>query len=457
MSLSPSTTLTTSPAVIECTSHVQVHFDDSCVLIPDPVAQSRMPRLVKKSYSLPLWKKRAGSQLPAGDAELDPAIAASPPKDGGVTITVPVPSFARSRSPTRGEHQHPPLMPCLVDASHTRRPGARRPSLPLSPRPDAATVPLRPCCEECYPITEESLKGGADWQEKFTRGARRRRNSSADDHAHQHAQRHRTVRDDLPGFGAVVSVDEVDRRHGISRTAVTPKAPNNDNSDGEEQLLPSLSRLNIPTPASPKRIVEEEEDEYPFPHPSDATSGHVSPMLLQALADANLLAQHLEGECEDPDTLHSYSVVQRETIYYTPDSSPSLPALEPHLSSSDSPTEQDTGPDTPKTPPAPSTAPISIPNGGSHHKQWYSDFAPSVSEVIHREEPPHHRSSSHYDAHSTSTASPELADFVPVLTSGSQRKKSFLQNLPSPGSFLRVGSDVFRGLSVPGTAMGTFA
>ena len=67
-----------------------VHFDNTCVLIPDPVAQSRMPRLVKKSYSLPIWKKRAISNPPPGVVETAPG-PASPTEERGMVFTVSVP------------------------------------------------------------------------------------------------------------------------------------------------------------------------------------------------------------------------------------------------------------------------------------------------------------------------------------------------------------------------------
>jgi hypothetical protein len=44
-----------------------VRFDDECVLIPDAVPTSRRPRIVTKSYSLPLWKRRVTG--PASDPE----------------------------------------------------------------------------------------------------------------------------------------------------------------------------------------------------------------------------------------------------------------------------------------------------------------------------------------------------------------------------------------------------
>lgn len=77
------------------------------------------------------------------------------------------------------------LPPCLVHRSPSLSAG----NTPLSPvrRPsqqgyhrhkDELTVPLRPCCEACEHITDQSLKEGEHWKEKFSRGARRRRSAS---------------------------------------------------------------------------------------------------------------------------------------------------------------------------------------------------------------------------------------------------------------------------------------
>ncbi|KAI0700458.1 hypothetical protein BC835DRAFT_1304118 [Cytidiella melzeri] len=447
---------TAPPSDTACEVQVQVHFQDSCVLIPDPIAQSRMPRLVKKSYSLPLWKKRSSSRQPSSDAELDGAIAASPSKDAGVTITVPLPSFARSRSPSREEYKHQPLVPCIIDASHHRRPMPRRPSLPDPPRPDAITVPLRPCCQECYPITEESLKEGDEWQEKFTRAARRRRNSSADAHARLHAQRHRTLCQELPGFGAIVTVDEIDRRHGISRTAATPASPNHDDSD-EEPLAPSLSRLGGPsTSLPPPGVIGEEDEEEGFPLSSPNTSPHylshtspsrgdTSPLLSQALADTFQLSEYLGSQ-----SVEHGEVALRETVYYTPDTSPLFPSPNPSLCHSSPLTEKDDSAEMPQTPPLSRTAPVSIPSSSHHHKTWVPDFTLSSLDTQSGSE---HQRYHFYDTQSTSTASPELTDYIPTLLSTSPRKKNILHSLPRPGVLLRASSDMFRGFSVPGTTM----
>ncbi|KAI0089982.1 hypothetical protein BDY19DRAFT_992920 [Irpex rosettiformis] len=471
--MSSTTTTPTTPSSSTATnSSGHVHFDDSCVLIPDPVAQSRIPRLVKVSYSLPLWKKRSSLQQPSSDSEQDSAIATSPSKDGTVKITVPIPSFARSRSPTRSDHIHQPLVSCMVHGDHQKR-YARRTSLSLPISPNAVVVPLRPCCAECYPITEECLREGDDWQEKFTRGARRRRNSSADACQYHHLQRHRTVREDLPGFGAVVSVDEVDKRHGISRTAATTHR----DDDDEESLVPSsLSRLRDPaimSLASPAAIGEEDENiELPLPlslGASNHQTQEASPELSDALADAYKLSQHLDNyhtEHEDED------IPNRATLYYTPNTSPVIEHNEPAflVQSPPSPTFADkdsfvviespgSKTPSPSPPPLPShTAPIPIPDHTvpDHHKAWYSDFTLATLDLLHESDHPHNPARS--SIYSTSTASPELSDYVPTLasTSPSKGKKNFLHSLPRPGAFLRVGSDVLKGMAAPGTVSGTF-
>jgi hypothetical protein len=53
-----------------CTDRV-VRFDNECVLIPESALGSKRPKLVTKSYSLPLWKKRSPQGANGSDMELD--------------------------------------------------------------------------------------------------------------------------------------------------------------------------------------------------------------------------------------------------------------------------------------------------------------------------------------------------------------------------------------------------
>lgn len=316
----------------------------------------------------------------------------------------------------------------------------RRPSLPLSPRPDAATVPLRDCCRECYPITEECVKEGVAWEEKFTRAARRRRNSSADTHAQAHFQRHRKVCDDIPGFGTVVSVDEVDRRHGTSSAA----APAPEADDSEAGLLPSFSRrlqlADAPVGAGP--IAEEAEDElFPLPSPSASSShlpicavGDQSPLLSQG--PAARAPRHARSD--DPEDEPS-----RASVYYTPDSSPAMPLWESaHSSAGDSPDDEDDS-EVPITPPPPVlTRAMPIPTTRNTQEAFFPDMSFSSFEFV--QSPP---------------TSPRLASQTPegspmLSASPSAKRKQFMHmpSLPTPGSFLRAGAEMFKGVSVMGSS-----
>lgn len=81
------------------------------------------------------------------------------------------------------------LTPCLVHRDLSTSPvvpgkvpcSPTRPSLPIyHRRKEDVTVPLRECCQSCERITEECLEKGEHWQEKFSKGAKRRRSVSLD-------------------------------------------------------------------------------------------------------------------------------------------------------------------------------------------------------------------------------------------------------------------------------------
>ncbi|KDQ52965.1 hypothetical protein JAAARDRAFT_61551 [Jaapia argillacea MUCL 33604] len=199
-----------------------VRFDSDCVLIPEAPPRSRRPRIVMKSYSLPLWNRN----------KLSDAAEVEPHDEGHVLFKVSVPRII-TKSPRPGqlsECSSPPMPPCLVHhepgsprsppARHIRRTSTTTAS--TSPRPDAVIIPLRACCPDCYPITEESLKEGDEWKEKFTRGARRRRSASSGSETSSweppvngaRAHHHTDCPSSGPGITAikVINVDEVDKR-----------------------------------------------------------------------------------------------------------------------------------------------------------------------------------------------------------------------------------------------------
>ncbi|KAF8837248.1 hypothetical protein BDN67DRAFT_973227 [Paxillus ammoniavirescens] len=300
------TTLTTSATALTSTSEPFderascVRFHTQCVVIPERAHRPRLPRVVTKSYSLPLWKRRASSSSFSGSTEAERDL---PFEENHVVLRVPLPSFStKAQSPTRST-DHSPLTPCLVHRSSSlgssipgSPPAPRRTPRKTSPspsRPDVVTVPLRPCCAACQPIAEAALVHGDAWTERFSRAANRRRSLSAD------SPRTITVAGSAAatslaalGHGIPISVDEVDKRRRASDTGL-PKAGQdmlwlNDTGDVDGRKLSSLhaSRPGVSTlsadarpPASPTRVApstpripEEEDDDdkdqlFPLPSP----------------------------------------------------------------------------------------------------------------------------------------------------------------------------------------------
>lgn len=194
------------------------------------------------------------------------------------------------RSPSRGRQLDVPLSPCLVHRSQSslerlpRQPMTRRPSLPLPPEHVAklVTVPLRACCPDCLPATEECLKEGSRWEEKFTRGARRRRSSSAssDDFsivtpssstgftavaANRHGRPEPAVITSRFQSALSITVDEVDKRRRSLEHVIEP-SPIETTSSGSPVV-----------PVRSLAIVEEDEDQlFPLPSPRRTPSNSPS-------------------------------------------------------------------------------------------------------------------------------------------------------------------------------------
>ncbi|KAF5389376.1 hypothetical protein D9757_004264 [Collybiopsis confluens] len=254
-----------------------VRFDNECVLIPQ---LRKRPMIVTRTYSLPLWKRSAS------DVSDDPS---SP------VLRLPFPNFKATKPLTSPRSEQPPS-PCLVHRTPSSpRRLDRRPSLPTSPVLDITgkqlpTVPLRSCCPDCVSITEESLKEGEAWVEKFTKGARRRRNSSVDS---------QTDCDSVIVRLASIKVDEVDtKRHSgeIAAPRLSPRSspvilssPNTATiiEEEEDQLFPLPSPRRTPN-ASPANSATPS----PLPSPSASTS-HLSSAQSPDIPDEGILAQSL--------------------------------------------------------------------------------------------------------------------------------------------------------------------
>ncbi|KAI0005355.1 hypothetical protein BJV74DRAFT_880629 [Russula compacta] len=162
-----------SPSITAPVSSLEsrgVRFDDECILIPDPQPRSRMPKLLAKPSSF-IFKRKQPQDLHSPTSFRD----CDPPQ----SPTSPRPALSRKFSLNEGKPPAPiqrrSSLPPPPRNYHTRTT-----SLPPSP---LVTIPLRPCCPNCFPATE-----GATLQseESFSRAARRRHNLSTDSYLHSH-------------------------------------------------------------------------------------------------------------------------------------------------------------------------------------------------------------------------------------------------------------------------------
>jgi hypothetical protein len=231
------------------------------------------------------------------------------------------------RSPTRVTEAQP-LSSCLVypkSASPSRPAHSRRVSLPISPRADVVTIPLRSCCENCLHITEESLKEGVEWQEKFSRAARRRRSSSLDSTGFVGI----TPSEASSSFSSKLglNVDEVDRRrhsHEVNEPEVESSV-SSDNSEDEPRSSKETPRV------SP--IAEEDDDQlFPLPSPrrtptsSPLPSPNTSTFYLGASSSRDSLANSVASS---DDSASRVRKTRCKKGMLTPDASPSIPPRVP--------------------------------------------------------------------------------------------------------------------------------
>ncbi|KZT24650.1 hypothetical protein NEOLEDRAFT_1134687 [Neolentinus lepideus HHB14362 ss-1] len=419
-----------------------VRFGQECVLIPEPASKSRRPRLVMKSYSLPLWNRKSGSGSAVSDSEVDS-------NEDGLFLRVTVPkiitrssSFIRDRS---DEAPPSPLQSCLVrhEPGLPRSPRLiRQCTAPLPARPDLMTIPLRSCCPDCYPVTEESLKEGAEWKERFSRGARRRRNSSVSSDEGSLTRYGESVRHGSL-HGRVLSVDEVDKRRRSSESGGVHKRgrgrdPAVSLNDERSRISRSPSSPDLGTnTASPPRsspIMEENEDEL-FPLPSPRRSPQDSPTAsTSCLSPKDDVDPTVRSELRAPSSNESISgalpksqtMKKCEKGFLAPDPSLWLPS--PTSESCPSPPSPVSPEPTTSTPPhPPASQPIAIPASFSRRDV---SSPPALLEEESPESPKSSRS-----------ISPEKR----------VKRRSSVQlhmYIPGPASLLRAGAEVLKGVSL---------
>ncbi|KAI0367470.1 hypothetical protein BV20DRAFT_1000390 [Pilatotrama ljubarskyi] len=416
----------------------KVRFDQDCILIPDPLPTPRLPRLVTKSYSLPLWKRKQREQSVLSDSDDDPS------PDDHVVFKLSVPSLTtRLRSPSRADSAAPrPLVPCIVHPAHPPPATASSSSLSSSPRPtrprgaslpqplqsDAVTVPLRACCTQCYPSIDQCMKEGDHWKVRFSKGAARRRKSVSDARAPapSPSARH-CVKDAMPGFDAVIAVDEVDRRRRRSTdfdplTAFTLEMPSSRTTESDD--IPLRRALSLPGETHPMRAPAvssifpaprtaapsiPEEDEHrpsprrtPIPSPFGSSTNIPATCIVHAAVHTTLVHR-----LASPSPSHSPPIAAP-----VPNTVPEKAALETPLPASPPPLEKEV------------SNYFSVPYepSPSMHDRYLSDSPVS-----------------------SPSSSPRIEHTTPPALGG-QRKRS-LRHIPGPGSLIREATQMLKGMS----------
>jgi len=187
-----------SPSYPSSPSH-RVHFDQTCVLIPEATEPPAI-RLTAKTYAIPTWARLG---RPSSFHE-PPTITVKLPRfvlfSGGKAPLMIEPSLGKSKHRHNHCPQRLPLHPCLRHSQSSSSDSARdalcnpdNVSPPISPKrtnqrsttfdshpsTPVQTVPLRDCCRACLASVEMALQ--ADYAEHFTKAAARRRRMSETD------------------------------------------------------------------------------------------------------------------------------------------------------------------------------------------------------------------------------------------------------------------------------------
>jgi hypothetical protein len=250
-------------------------------------------------------------------------------------LTVHGSFMSKPRSPSRDRAQ--PLSPCLVrrqatSPSPSRPTPVRQSSLNMPPRTDVVTIPLRSCCNNCFHTTEESLREGIEWHEKFSRAARRRRSTSLDSSGFP------AICEAGPSFSAklAINVDEVEKRqksHGSAGVNHEKgQSPSSSDSGSNRSPVSSSNRVEKVAP-----IVEEDDDDQLFPLPSPRRSPTSSPVPSPTASLSCLAASSRDSlpisnrgstsSCEDSDSRVGKGRCTKGLL--TPDRSPSIPPYVP--------------------------------------------------------------------------------------------------------------------------------
>ncbi|KAG8855795.1 hypothetical protein FRB91_001684 [Serendipita sp. 411] len=255
-------TFSASPTMLPPPSPHRVHFENTCVVIPE-IEENSVLHFEKRSYTLPSWRR-----LRPEDATHD-----QPPP----IINIRLPSLSRKHRRMPSAERGTPLQPCLrhshslscsnsenlattststIGSSSSHLPPS--PSAPTHPHRHSRTatrraslnssttedrIPLRECCKACIESVDKGLQ--QDYHEHWSKGAQRRRRMSESDNPSSSCSSSSAF------LKKTVKVDEVDSKK--------PKRP-----------------FNVPAKLSPallEHLCADEDESMLFPLPSPRRTG----------------------------------------------------------------------------------------------------------------------------------------------------------------------------------------
>ena len=339
----------------------------------------------------------------------------------------------------------------------------RRPSLPrYHRRQDELTIPLRDCCADCERITEECLKEGNDWEEKFSRGARRRRSASLEYRDSTLPPSHRINSNPTKAAAAGASTDPTSRfptaatAFSITVDEVDKRRKTFDYSMEDTDFIRSLS------PPSPSSSHPFHSSTSPFACSGNSPYLRVKPRDREASSSSTSSMSTTDELLLGPDIHDSYTRLRSSPIEEE-DETQLFPLPLRSRSNTPSPSPSNGSSSSLSVRNAPRPSPSSKRNSCSLQGKKVSNNSPS-RKVKNEQQPsdtPNEPGSSAIQVSSTTSANSDIPDqnspplsappspsFIPRRPSQQKGRLSFtLPFIKAGGAIRDAGVDVLRGVT----------